>query len=192
MREMDRNTYSELLRKRERDLQALFLSGLEGNELAYRAFLNELSTHLRGFLRGKLQRQPDEIEDLLQEVLLAVHNSRQTYRSDQPLTAWVFAIARYKLSDLFRSRSRHEVFNDSLEDAEELFAAPHLEAAQANRDLQKLLNELPDRQRLPIQHVKLEGLSVIQTARMTGLSESAVKVGVHRGLKALAALIRGK
>ncbi|MET0126869.1 sigma-70 family RNA polymerase sigma factor [Pseudomonas caspiana] len=189
---MDRNTYSELLRKRERDLQVLFLSGLEGNEFAYRAFLNELSTHLRGFLRGKLQRQPDEIEDLLQEVLLAVHNSRQTYRSDQPLTAWVFAIARYKLSDLFRLRSRREVFNDSLDDVEELFAAPHLEAAQANRDLQKLLNELPDRQRLPIQHVKLEGLSVTQTARMTGLSESAVKVGVHRGLKALGALIRGK
>ena len=39
--------------------------------------------------------------------------------------------------------------------------------------------------------MKLEGLSVTETARITGLSESAVKVGVHRGLKALSALIRG-
>jgi len=57
--------------------------------------------------------------------------------------------------------------------------------------LSKLLHELPERQRLPIMHVKLEGLSVTETAKMTGLSESAVKIGVHRGLKALAARIRG-
>jgi RNA polymerase sigma-70 factor (ECF subfamily) len=58
--------------------------------------------------------------------------------------------------------------------------------------LAKLLQSLPDKQRLPIVHMKLEGLSVIETARRTGLSESAVKVGVHRGLKALAAKLRGK
>lgn len=189
---MDRTTHNEALRNRELGLQALFLAGLKGDEVAYRGFLAELSTYLRGFLRAKLQRQPDELEDLLQEVLLAVHNSRQTYQPDQPLTAWVFAIARYKVSDYFRSRSRHEVFNDSLDDVDELFAEPHLEPAQASRDLGKLLNELPERQRLPIVHVKLEGLSVLETARLTGLSESAVKIGVHRGLKALAALIRGK
>ncbi|WP_277423501.1 sigma factor-like helix-turn-helix DNA-binding protein, partial [Pseudomonas viridiflava] len=108
-------------------------------------------------------------------VLLAVHNGRQTYQTDQPLTAWVFAIARYKVSDFFRQRSRGDGLNDSLDDAVELFAEPHLEPAQASRDLDKLLNELPDRQRLPIRHVKLEGLSVTDTARITGFSESAVK-----------------
>lgn len=60
--------------------------------------------------------------------------------------------------------------------------------AQANRDLGKLLEQLPERQRLPIVHVKLEGLSVTETALITGLSESAVKIGVHRGLKASPAL----
>ena len=53
----------------------------------------------------------------------------------------------------------------------------------------KLLDTLPDRQRRPIVHVKLEGLSVAETAKLTGMSESAVKVGIHRGLKALAARI---
>ncbi|MFS2158973.1 sigma-70 family RNA polymerase sigma factor [Pseudomonas sp. Pseusp122] len=189
---MDRTTHNESLRRREIDLQTLFLSGLKGHQADYARFLRELSTHLRGFLRARLLRQPDEIEDLLQEILLAVHNGRQTYQSDQPLTAWVFAIARYKLADFYRSRSRHDGITDSLDDTDELFAEPCLEPAQASRDLDRLLEALPDKQRLPILHVKLEGLSVMETAQLTGLSESAVKIGVHRGLKALAALIRGK
>lgn len=188
---MERTTHNEALRNREIHLQALFLAGLGADERAYCLFLSELSGHLRGFLRAKLQRQPDHVEDLLQEVLLAIHNGRHTYREDQPLTAWVFAITRYKLTDFFRGRSRHEVFNDSLDDASELFAEPQLEPEQASRDLNKLLEALPERQRLPIVHVKLEGLSVTETAQMTGLSESAVKIGVHRGLKALAQKIRG-
>ncbi len=61
---------------------------------------------------------------------------------------------------------------------------------EARRDIAKLLDTLPDRQRLPIVHVKIEGLSVLEAARLTGMSESAVKVGVHRGLKALAAKLR--
>lgn len=192
---MDRTTdhaaHTAALRNREMHLQWLFLAGQEGDERAYRTFLSELSGHLRRFLRTRMQRQSGEIEDVLQEVLLAVHNARHTYRVDQPLTAWVFAIARYKLMDFFRARSRSDVFNDALDDTAELFAEPELEPAQASRDMSKLLDELPDRQRLPIMHVKLEGLSVTETAKMTGLSESAVKIGVHRGLKALAARIRG-
>jgi len=61
------------------------------------------------------------------------------------------------------------------------------EASDAKRDLGGLLETLPERQRLPIVHVKIEGLSVAETASLTGMSESAVKVGIHRGLKALAA-----
>jgi RNA polymerase sigma-70 factor (ECF subfamily) len=190
-RTTDQEAHNAALRSREIHLKSLFMAGQEGDAQAYRAFLSELSTLLRGYLRGRLQRQPGEIEDLLQEVLLAVHNGRHTYHADQPLTAWVFAIARYKLADFFRARSRGDAFNDSLDDTAELFAEPELEPAQASRDLGKLLDELPDRQRLPIVHVKLEGLSVTETAKMTGLSESAVKIGVHRGLKALAARIRG-
>ncbi|QCY11571.1 sigma-70 family RNA polymerase sigma factor [Pseudomonas sp. MPC6] len=188
---MERTTHNDALRSREIHLQTLFLAGLGGDERAYGTFLKELSGHIRGFVRTRLQRQPDEVEDLLQEVLLAVHNGRQTYRADQPLTAWVFAITRYKLTDFFRGRSRNEVLNDSLDDVAELFAEPHLEPEQAHRDLGKLLEQLPERQRLPIQQVKLEGLSVAESAQMTGLSESAVKIGIHRGLKALADRIRG-
>lgn len=173
-------------------MKGLLLRGLEGDAAAYHAFLDELSRHVRAFLRKRLFRLQDEVEDIVQEILIAVHNGRHTYRSEQPLTAWVHAIARYKLADFLRGRARHEALNEPLDEESDLFAAAEDEAGEARRDLVKLLEDLPDKQRLPILHVKLQGLSVAETARITGLSQSAVKVGVHRGLKALAARIRGE
>ena len=172
-------------------LKKLLLRGLDGDAAAYHAFLKELSAYLRGFFRRPLFQGPDEVEDLVQETLLAVHNQRHTYRVDQPMTPWVHAIARYKLMDLLRARMGHEALNDPLDDELEVFGVSDADAADARRDLGKLLARLPDRQRLPIVHVKLEGLSVVEVAQMTGMSESAVKIGVHRGLKALAARIKG-
>ena len=189
---MQRTTSQEVLIAREAQLQALLLRGMEGDTAAYREFLAALGTHLRAFLRRRLNQRLGEVEDLLQEVLLAVHNARHTYRAEQPLTAWVQAIARYKLADHFRAFARREALHEPLEDDDgELFAVEDDEPAQASRDLGKLLQQLPDKQRLPIVHVKLEGLSVEETASLTGLSSSAVKVGIHRGLKALAGMIRG-
>ena len=106
-----------------------------------------------------------------------------------PLTAWVHAIAKYKLVDLLRRRARRDALTDPLEDDGDFLVAVDSEAAEAKRDVGKLLVQLPDRQRLPIVHTKLEGLSVAEAARLTGMSESAIKVGVHRGMKALAAMI---
>jgi RNA polymerase sigma-70 factor (ECF subfamily) len=174
----------------EERLKDLLILGLGGDGQAYHAFLQELSAHLRAFLRKRLARLPDEVEDLVQESLLAVHNQRHTYDARQPLTAWIHAIAKYKLVDLLRRRARRDLLNDPLEDDSGLASAADNEAADARRDLGKLLGRLPERQRLPIVHMKLEGLSVAETARRIGMSESAVKVGVHRGLKALAAMIR--
>ncbi|MGO4280683.1 RNA polymerase sigma-70 factor, ECF subfamily [Cupriavidus sp. OV038] len=188
---MERTTGQEALQRREARLRELFADGLAGDQAAYARFLTELAALLRGYFRHRLQQQAGDVEDLTQEVLLAVHNARHTYLPDQPLTAWVHAIARYKLADHFRAHARHDALSMPLDAAEDILATPDLESAQARRDLNLLLDQLPDRQRLPIVHVKLEGLSVSETARMTGLSESAVKVGVHRGLKALAAKIRG-
>ncbi len=178
------------MNERETQLRDLLLRGLGGEAAAYHAFLKDLSTHLRGFLRMRLARLPDDVEDLVQETLLAVHNQRHTYDPGQPLTAWIHAIARYKLVDLLRRRAGREQLNDPLDDEFDVFAVSDNDADDARRDLGKLLQQLPDRQRLPIVHMKLEGLSVAETARATGMSEAAVKVGVHRGLKALSLLIR--
>ncbi len=174
----------------EEHLRGLILQSLAGNAAAYRIFLDELTTHLRSYLRRRLGGLADEIEDLLQELLLAIHNKRHTYDPKQPLTAWVQAIARYKLVDLLRRRSRGEALTDPLDEDDQVFATTANDAAEAQYDVAKLLRELPDRQRLPILYVKIEGASVTDTAVRTGMSESAVKVGIHRGLKALAERIR--
>jgi len=174
----------------ELELHDLFVRGLAGDAKAYHAFLQKLSAHLRAYLARRLFGWPDEVEDLVQECLLAMHNQRHTYQSDQPLTAWVHAIARYKMIDLLRAKSSREALHDPLDDDLAVFAESATESSDARRDLAGLLGSLPDRHRLPIVHVKLEGLSVAETARLTGMSESAVKVGIHRGLKALALKIK--
>ncbi|CAB3749230.1 MULTISPECIES: sigma-70 family RNA polymerase sigma factor [Burkholderia] len=175
----------------ESRLRALFVSGLAGNAPDYRSFLSELTRHLRGFLRKRIPQFDADIEDLVQEILLAVHNARHTYRADEPLTAWVHAIARYKLMDFFRTRARREALHDPLDDHTEIFSEPDDEASDAHRDIGQLLDHLPDKQRLSILHVKLQGLSVAEAAQLIGASESVVKVSIHRGLKALAARVRG-
>jgi RNA polymerase sigma-70 factor (ECF subfamily) len=169
----------------------LLVRGLAGDGAAYHAFLKDLSGFLRAYLRGRLAGIPDEVEDLVQETLLAVHNQRHTYDASQPLTAWVHAIARYKMIDFLRRRAGREAMNDPLDDDDEFLGTSDEAAREAKRDVATLLAKLPDRHRLPIVHVKIEGLSVAETSKLTGMSESAVKIGIHRGLKALAALIRG-
>ncbi|VVE32689.1 sigma-70 family RNA polymerase sigma factor [Pandoraea anhela] len=171
-------------------LKALFISGLAGNSADYRAFLVELTRHLRGYLRRRIPDFRADAEDLVQETLLAVHNARHTFRPDDPLTAWVHAIARYKLMDFFRNHARRASLNEPLDDHEDIFSEVDDVPAEARRDIGKLLDQLPDKQRLSILHVKLHGLSVAEAARLTGLTESAVKVSIHRGLKALAARVR--
>jgi|ERR1700734_3074952 RNA polymerase sigma-70 factor, ECF subfamily len=175
----------------EERLRSLMLQSLAGDAAAYRMFLGELTARLRSYLRKRLGGLPDEVEDLLQELLLAVHNKRHTYDPKQPLTSWVQAIAHYKLVDLLRRRSRSNALSDPFDEDDQVFATTANDAAaEAKYDVEKLLRGLPDRQRLPILYVKIEGASVTDTAIRTGMSESAVKVGIHRGLKALAERIR--
>jgi RNA polymerase sigma-70 factor (ECF subfamily) len=173
-------------------LRGQFVQGLDGDAAAYREFLRGLTSHLRGFLRKRLSRLPDDVEDLVQETLIAIHNQRHTYDREQPLTAWVHAIAKYKVIDLFRRRSGREEMTETLDEDLEVFASVDNDAAEARRDVAKLLATLPEKQRQAIVCMKIDGLSVIETAKLTGMSESAVKVYVHRGLKALAAQIRGE
>lgn len=174
----------------ESALRELLAAAMAGDASAYHAFLKRLAAHLRAFFRKRLIRLPDEVEDLVQETLLAVHNQRHTYDPGQPLTAWIHAIAKYKLIDWLRRRSRRDVLTDPIDDMGEWLTAVDDRADEARRDVATLLQLLPDRQRLPILHVKLQGLSVIESAQLTGLSVSAVKIGIHRGLKVLAAKIR--
>lgn len=176
----------------EADLHAAWREALGGNARCYQDVLTRLSQHLRLFLRRRLRGKPQDVEDLVQEILLSIHQKRHTYDPNQPLTAWVYAIARYKLIDHLRAQARHDDKNDPIDDwHDQLWMASTEDADASKVHLTHMLSQLPDKQRRPIEHTKLEGHTVAEAAELTGQSESAVKVNVHRGLKALAKLYGG-
>jgi len=162
-----------------------------GNAADYEALLRLLTGHLRAYFRRRLGSAPDIVEDLVQETLLAVHNHRHTYVPTEPFTPWLHAIGKYKLIDHLRRDGRRIDSPLPDDDSYALIEDTAEDAANARRDVGKLLASLPARFRLPLQHVKLEGLSVEEAAARTGMSVSAVKVGIHRGMKALARGLSG-
>jgi RNA polymerase sigma-70 factor (ECF subfamily) len=102
----------------------------------------------------------------------------------------MYAIARHKLIDLLRRRGRHERLLEPLDELPEAMHPVAVGEPLARRDLAVLLDELPAAQRQAILDTKIEGLSVADAAQRGGVSESAVKVNVHRGLKRLAKMIQ--
>ena len=171
-------------------LDRLIRAALEGDQLAYRDFLLEAAGRLRGFLRRRLPSgSQSDVEDLVQETLLAVHSKRHTYNPAEPVGPWVFAIARYRMIDMIRRR-RTEGMRVDLDDVAELPADVDPEEATASLDVGRLIATLPRQMRVPIELTKLQGLSVQDAAVHAGMSVSAIKVGVHRGLKRLALLVR--
>jgi RNA polymerase sigma-70 factor (ECF subfamily) len=170
-------------------LKALMLRGLDGDSAAYRELLGVIGRLLRTYFARRLPSDAEDVEDLVQEVLIAIHTRRATFNRSRPFTAWLYAIARYKLVDHLRRRRLRAAVR--IDDVDGLFAPDEAVAVEASHDVKTLLEPLPEKQRAAIRHVKIEELSVAETARRTGMSESAVKVSVHRGLKALAARLRG-
>ena len=176
---------------KESELRALMIESQSGDAAAHRRLLSELAGYLRGYFRNRLLRAgrpSEETEDLLQESLLAIHNRRDTYEPSELLTPWVYAIARYKLIDHLR-KSQARLSDVPLEDASEVMAADDQSANESSIDLGGLLATLPEKVRMSIKYVKIDGLTVAEAAARCQLSESAVKINIHRGLKALSTLV---
>ena len=174
----------------ETELKGLMLASLDGNAASYRSLLDQLSSRLRAYYKGKLARVgrgPTEAEDLVQEVLLAIHLKRHTYDTGEPFTPWVYAIARYRLIDyLRRTRTAASV---PLDEGTEPMAQDDHADAESSHDITKLLGRLPEKVRCSIECVKLEGRSVAEAAERCGISESGVKINIYRGLRKLATFI---
>lgn len=162
------------------------VQSLHGDGAAYAMLLRRLNGHLRAYYLRRLgSGRAADAEDLLQETLIAMHARRSTYDTARPFTAWVHAIARYKLIDHFRRTRRRA--EEPLDDLEELFSYSDSNAVEARIDVDRLLRNLPEKSRRLVRDVKIHGLSTIEAAGRHDMSESAVKVGVHRALKSLGA-----
>lgn len=176
------------MRATEQELRASMIAGLAGDARAQRTVLQALAPLLRSFfarrLRGGSGQSGDDIEDLVQDVLIAIHTRRATYDPARPFTAWAYAIARYKMIDRFR-RLKQDV---PLADLEDVLAGPGFEpSSSARMDVDRLLGLLPPKQAAAIRATRIDGLSIAEAAARAGIGESDVKISVHRGLKTLAA-----
>jgi RNA polymerase sigma-70 factor (ECF subfamily) len=174
------------MRASEDQLRAWMINGLDGNAADHAALLRALVPLLGSFYRRRASH--DDVDDLIQDTLIAVHTRRASYDRDRPFTAWLFAIARYKMVDHFRA-NRRTVPMEGLEEI--LVAEGFQDASDARMDVDQLLGTLPPKQARMIRATQIDGMSVADAASADGIGASDVKVSVHRGLKALAARLRG-
>jgi RNA polymerase sigma-70 factor (ECF subfamily) len=163
-----------------------------GDGAAYHRLLKAVTPVLRATARRGLARAgqpPDGSEDIVQEILLALHLKRHTWDPTAPFGPWLFAIARNKLIDALRRRGRR-VFVDIDEFADVLPGEPEKETASA-REVDQHLGALPPRQRDVVRAIAVDSSSIKETAAKLAMSEGAVRVALHRGLATLAAKLKG-
>jgi RNA polymerase sigma-70 factor (ECF subfamily) len=166
-------------------------AAIAGDEVAYRQLLDALSRSIRAATRrgfANVGAPLNDVEDVVQETLLAIHLKRHTWNSDQPLGPWVNAIARHKLIDALRRRGRRiEVPIDLVLD---VMAAEEPRSDLDRQDAERLVNGLNGRQKSIVRSISIDGQSIRDVAKRLDMKEGAVRVALHRGLKALAAMHR--
>ena len=160
---------------------------LQGDQTSYHSFLSRVSVMLRGYLTnamGSHMRTPEKVEDLVQDVLLAIHRKKHLYRTDMPILPWLFAIARYRLIDYVRSEKRRP----SLVEWDDTFdpSDPRQTIALSDENIfqiEELLECLSTTQKQILILAKAEGIPLSEIANRFNMSLSAVKVTVHRALR---------
>jgi len=172
----------------------LMAAAQAGDRASYEELLRDCVPFIRAVV-ARQHRRPDRIEDAVQDVLLTVHRVRHTYDPRRPFAPWLAAIARRRSIDLLRKRLRAEAHEVADEQAYETFADPAAnndkEAADRAAELGLAVAALPEGQRRAIELVKLREMSLEEAARASGKSAGALKVSIHRAIKALKAQLKG-
>lgn len=169
------------------DWAPLLSASISGDAQAYAAFLRAVAPVVRGIVRSRGAALGDAIcEDIVQEVLLAIHLKRHTWIEGNPVRPWVYAISRYKVVDAFRSRGRR--IDVPIEDFAATLAAEPSEDPTVAWDREKMIGMLDARSAEIVRRIGVEGDSISETGRSLSMSEGAVRVALHRALKKLATL----
>lgn len=158
-----------------------------GDAGAYVRLLCDIGAALRPAVRRGLLRagrSAADVEDVVQEVLLAVHLKRHTWDSARPVEPWVHAIARYKIIDALRRRTGK--FDVSIDEFSETLAAEEPEPSASDSEIERHLARLPTGQRTVVHTIAVEGISIAEAAERLNMTAGAVRVALHRGLTALA------
>jgi RNA polymerase sigma factor (sigma-70 family) len=178
-------------RAREEEWAMWLRAAICGDTDAYRQFLEAVTSPLRAMARRRCERfgtLANDVEDIVQEVLLAIHLKRGTWDQSRPIGPWISAMVRNKLVDTLRRRGRH--ISVPIEDIIDTFEAEERSDGSERQDVEQMLGHLKARQRDIVRSISLEGTTVRETADRLNMSEVAVRVALHRALKALAVRFR--
>jgi len=169
----------------------LMARGQDGDQRSYRLLLQGITPYLRSLAHRFGLGGPD-LEDAVQDVLMTLHSIRHTYDPDRPFGPWLTAVARHRLLDRLRRRVRQSGRETELTEFHETFAAVetnHPELAGEAGRLHAAIAELPEGQRRAVEMLKLKEMSLKEAAKLSGQSETALKVAVHRAIKRLRTLL---
>lgn len=164
---------------------------LGGDEAAYRKLLQALTVFVRvearrGFAR--YGRGTSDVEDVVQETLLAIHLKRSTWRTNELFIPWVRAIGRNKLIDCMRRGGRR--INVPIENVIDILPAVEPEEHLTEKTAEEVLGLLKGRQRDIVEQISIKGTSIRETASLFTMTEVAVRVALHRGLASLSKAYR--
>src|SRR5438270_6023368 len=179
------------VREREDEWTGLMRSAISGDGAAYHRLLKTIAPVLRAGARRGLARagQPvDQSEDIVQDILLAVHLKRHTWDASAPFAPWLFAIGRNKLIDALRRRGKR-IFVNIDDFSETLPGETAAETASAS-EVAAQLQSLPARQRDVLQSIAVDSASIKDTAAKFSMTEGAVRVALHRALTSLTVKLR--
>jgi RNA polymerase sigma-70 factor, ECF subfamily len=168
---------------------ALMARAQDGDGLAYRRLLEEVTPYLRS-LAARHRGLSGETEDTVQDILLTLHAARHSYDVSRPFGPWLLAIARRRIADRLRRLGRRAAAETSLEPKHETISAPGpnlYTLLSGRRGLREAIDRLPSGQRQAVLLLKLRGLSLREAASESGMSAAALKAASHRGVKTLRA-----
>jgi len=172
---------------RDPSWETLLARANAGDGAAFARFLTEISPSLRALIRARGTALPAHLhEDILQEVLLAIHLKRGSWRQGSPVRPWLYAVARYKIVDAFRRRNAaiHLPIDDYADSLEQDMPDTPLAA----RDADRLLDQIDHRSAALVRAIALDGDSAEEAGGRLGLSAGATRVALHRALKRLSQL----
>ncbi|MBS0579261.1 MAG: sigma-70 family RNA polymerase sigma factor [Proteobacteria bacterium] len=160
---------------------------LHGDTCAYHELLLLLTGALRKMVRSRARAAGLDAEDIVQEVLLALHLKRSTWVAGTPVAPWVAAIARNKIVDAFRRHGRYAAI--PIESVTDVLSSEQGLMNPGILDLERGLAALSQRQRDVVRAVSLEGHSAQEVGERLSISEGAVRVMLHRSVRALARIL---
>ena len=160
----------------------------DGDKAAYETLLTDIMPLLRAVVQ-RTWRNPHDVEDIVQDVLLSLHVVRHTYDPTRPFVPWLLTIARRRIADTARRSSSRSAHETTVEVLPETFSGDATKNEQEGSDDQSAIRTalagLTGGQREAVELLKVQGLSLNEASAITGKSVAALKINVHRGLKAL-------